>query len=240
MTLSSLLSPEHVDLWILKSGDLMGKGLTYGVLSSSEKYRAEKILVPKNRNEFSATRAALRFILGEALGKSPQSLELMEDAEGKPYLLQNEGTPELWFNVSHCAQVSVIALTTCGPIGVDVEAISSLLESAISDDRLFSSSERAFIRSSVVTDRALSLTRVWVCKEAVAKAWGLGIKAFGKFSVKFDNGKVSVMSNEPLLRDSFVKELDIAKGHVVAVACLHPNLSPPQIRIHADQTIQPC
>lgn len=90
------------------------------------------------------------------------------EPDGKPRV---SGGPH--FNLSHSGDLALVALCADTPIGVDIEAPRRLRNPAGLARRLCSDRELAHLAAAADQDSAL--LRLWVRKEAVAKAEGSGI-----------------------------------------------------------------
>ncbi len=102
--------------------------------------------------------------LASALG----GREIKRAAEGKPWVA---GGPH--FNLSHSGDLALIALCPDAPVGVDLERIHALRNPDGLARRMCSQRELAWAQGHGDLDHAL--LRLWVRKEAVAKAEGGGI-----------------------------------------------------------------
>ena len=86
---------------------------------------------------------------------------------GKPRIV---GHPEVHFNLSHCRQAVVCAVSH-QPVGVDVECVREYKESLI--DYTMNVDEQALIRRAERPE--VAFTRLWTQKEALLKLTGEGI-----------------------------------------------------------------
>jgi len=86
---------------------------------------------------------------------------------GKPFIV---GHPEIYFNMSHCCEAVVCALSD-HPVGVDVESVRKLSESLVR----YTMNEHEVRQILSAEQPALEFTRVWTRKEAVVKWSGRGI-----------------------------------------------------------------
>src|SRR5256884_6925119 len=92
------------------------------LLSDRERERARRFAFDPDRNRFIVARALLRQLLATRLGVRPEAVELASGARGKPALAGRFATSDLRFNVSHCKDVAVYALSSRRGGGVGVEA----------------------------------------------------------------------------------------------------------------------
>ncbi len=90
------------------------------------------------------------------------------DTEGKPRVA---GGPH--FNLSHSGGLALIALCADAPVGVDLERVHALRNPSGLARRMCSERELAWAGGQ--DDLNLALLRLWVRKEALAKAEGGGI-----------------------------------------------------------------
>ena len=87
---------------------------------------------------------------------------------GKPYL---EGHPEIEISISHCRKSAAVALSTQGPVGIDIEYRRNISPALIK--RVCNSEEQQAIATD--PDPTLAFLRLWTLKEAYAKYIGTGL-----------------------------------------------------------------
>ncbi|WP_198140894.1 4'-phosphopantetheinyl transferase superfamily protein [Nitrosospira sp. NpAV] len=114
-----------------------------------------------------ATRAALRRMLASRLRLPPDTLRFMVNRHGKPYLQDKAG---IEFNVSHAGCFALIALSTNGQVGVDIEYRGCGIDAKSLGAYVFSPLER---KSGLIANE--DFIQHWVVKESVLKALGEGI-----------------------------------------------------------------
>jgi 4'-phosphopantetheinyl transferase len=141
-------------------------------LTADEKSRAARFHFPRDASHWSRCRAALRRILGEQTGLPPCEVPLIYSDFGKPLL------PPPWdsvhFNLSHCDDLALVAVSRAGPVGVDLERLSrasDLLECELT----FCHPEEIRSLPDDKAARAAGLLRIWTAKEALLKALGTGL-----------------------------------------------------------------
>ena len=86
-------------------------------LSHDERNRSARLRVARDRQRFIAARGVLRDLLGRYLGTRPGQIRFAYNAFGKPELSPEFGG-RLRFNLSHSADLALIAITTEAGIGV--------------------------------------------------------------------------------------------------------------------------
>lgn len=108
-----------------------------------------------------------RTAVAHALGCPESEVELGREPGGRPY------TPGLHLSLSHAGDVAAVAVTTLGPVGVDVEPRRDLPAAALAA-RWFTPDE-----ASWVAGRPDDFLPLWTRKEAVGKALGSGLGRTG-------------------------------------------------------------
>jgi 4'-phosphopantetheinyl transferase len=163
-----------VGLWLI-SLDSAGSGISWAMarLAPEERALAERFPDHTNTVRFAVTRAALRQLLGEYTNRSCADIRLTYGEAGKPYL--NSDT-SVYFNVSHSADLAVIAMSTDTPVGVDVEQRRELeLRVREMVTELFHPEEEERLTALPDETMATAVLRCWTMKEAVGKAVGFGL-----------------------------------------------------------------
>lgn len=139
-------------------------------LSADERARMARFRDPALAARYGARRGLLRELLGRCLGQDPAALVFSLNEFGKPAL---NGGPH--FNVSHSGQLMLVALSDRQPVGVDLERIGAEPISDQEAERVLSAEEQAAWRNLPGEELAEAFFRVWVRKEAVLKALGVGL-----------------------------------------------------------------
>jgi 4'-phosphopantetheinyl transferase len=180
------LSPDETGVWLvdLDSGlaadddpDTTEPGPELAILSQDERTRAARFIRARDRRRFAYCRAALREILGRLLGEAADSVPFRAAAVGKPELDFPPGDDRLAlrFNVSHSAHLALIAVCHGREVGVDIEQIRPITESARIVESFFTPAELAEFTTIPGDARLQAFHRGWTRKEAVLKGFGTGI-----------------------------------------------------------------
>lgn len=160
-------------------------------LSEAERQRAGRFRFDRDRRRFIVARARLRELLAARLGVRPRSVELVYGRNGKPALAQRFAHTHWRFNVAHCDEVAVYALSPAREVGIDIEAIRAVREADDIAARFFSRRENDAYLALAPRDKPLGFLNCWTRKEAVVKALGDGL------SVPLDQFDVSLAPGEP-------------------------------------------
>lgn len=171
--LRPLSAPAELDVWLLELELYRGKlESLLPRLTESEQARCLRYRRGDDRMRYALTRAMLRHMLAQRLACPLHDIALVFNAFGKPSLAPHlKEERALHFNVSHAVKYALVALSSLGPVGVDIEAIAVAdqfmpLETALTD------TEQRYCRE---TAGAEAFFRTWCGKEAVLKALGVGI-----------------------------------------------------------------
>jgi 4'-phosphopantetheinyl transferase len=209
--------PSSIEVWQLKLNLRLPISSTdFSLLSKDERARALYFYRHEDRVRAIATRAALRRLLAERLASPADEIGFVANKYGKPFLRHEEG---IEFNVSHAGTFSLIAISTDGPIGVDIECRNRGVEEKMFDDYVLSSMERS--SGSGIAD----FIEHWVAKESALKALGLGISEYLQ-AVSILPGEGSdyrVIHDQPEWAGLKVWPIDAPEGYAAAVAvkCLN-------------------
>lgn len=184
-----VLIPKVVHLYQL---DLQSKGEElssfWKTLSADEQHRANQFHFEVLRNQYITCRGTLRKLLGYYLRQSPESLRFSYSEYGKPIL---ETSSSLQFNVSHTADIGLIAFTLDADLGVDIEAIKKGIEVKKLTQRFFSKNEAQYILDLPTANQDRAFFKCWTRKEAFIKGHGQGL------SLPLDQFEVSISDQIP-------------------------------------------
>jgi 4'-phosphopantetheinyl transferase len=140
------------------------------LLSADERVRIERLHRASDRANAVAAWTLVRLTLGAASGTDPRRLCFERACEtcgrvghGKPRLCAGDGS---WhFSLSHSGDLVVVAVSPLGPLGVDVESTSRVIDEL----------QSLVQHPSEPQTSGVELLRVWTRKEAVLKATGEGL-----------------------------------------------------------------
>jgi 4'-phosphopantetheinyl transferase len=179
------LAPDEVRVWVveLDAGlrgdsdvDAVEPGPELAVLSDDERARAARFVRARERRRFARCRAALREILGNLLGEPAGSLRFRAAAVGKPELDRGPGVvAPVRFNLSHSADLAVVAVCRGREVGVDLEHLRPITEAERIVASFFTTAEQVAFAAIAGPDRDAAFLRGWTRKEAVLKGFGVGI-----------------------------------------------------------------
>ncbi len=216
-----ILNAPKIDVWCFRT-DLpvaASEGLR-ALLSEAEATRAARFRFERHRVRWTAARAGLRVLLARYVGNSPQELVFKVGPHGKPFL---RGRSIPYFNLSHSGDLALLAVTGHAAVGVDVERLNPRASCDLLARRFFSEREKEWLRGLEDRERLTGFFRIWVVKEAVLKASGVGLSVpLRSVEVLFESdGRVTVIGesekSEPAWR---VFEVPIPVGGYQAAVAL--------------------
>jgi 4'-phosphopantetheinyl transferase len=146
----------------------------YATLSHDERDRSARLRFARDRQRFIAARGVLRALLGRYLGTHPGQIRFVYNAFGKPALSPEFGSP-LKFNLSHSADLALIAIAADADIGVDLEYIRAQPDYAEIARHFFSAAEVDRLNRLPSHLHAPAFLSCWTKKEAYVKACGEGL-----------------------------------------------------------------
>jgi 4'-phosphopantetheinyl transferase len=141
-------------------------------LSTDERERAARFKFERDRIHYIAGRGILRELLGAYVGSPGSKLEFDYGAREKPALRTK---PETCFNLAHTRRLALYAFARDREVGVDLEEIRQAIAADEIASRHFSPRELAAWQSMPDSVRTKEFFYYWTCKEAYAKATGLGL-----------------------------------------------------------------
>jgi 4'-phosphopantetheinyl transferase len=190
------------------------------ILSTEERERSKRFAFATHASRFRLCRAILRLGLALYLRAAPREIALTTGRYGKPCLAERSG---LYFNVAHSDGLALLAFTTVGEIGVDVEVVRQNFDALDILTADFTENERAIVAAAGThQEQAGIFLRFWTRKEAVLKAAGSGIlKGLNTVDVSQQSASV-VCLREGIhtIAESFwrVLDLELIEGSVGAIA----------------------
>jgi 4'-phosphopantetheinyl transferase len=142
-------------------------------LCPAEIDRAHRFHHPSDRDTWRAGRAWVRHRLATRLHRAPDAVAFEQDNHGRPRIL--DVPPDFDANWSHSGRWIALALSSHGPVGIDIEvlrpgmAVDELAATVCSPEE-----QLALAGTSDPSTRSRLFLRFWTAKEALMKATGLG------------------------------------------------------------------
>ncbi|MEX0794301.1 MAG: 4'-phosphopantetheinyl transferase superfamily protein [Pirellulaceae bacterium] len=170
------LASGQLHLWRISLNALPGQLPTMREsLSGDERQRAARFVADDHARRFVVAHSAMREILGRYLGLSARELRLETGQHGKPRLARAYKT-SLSFNLSHSADLAVLAVAPGGEVGIDIEQVREIRSFPMMLERCLSRAERNDLGRMPAERRHAEFLRFWTHKEAYVKAFGVGLR----------------------------------------------------------------
>ncbi|MER5789028.1 4'-phosphopantetheinyl transferase superfamily protein [Streptomyces sp. NPDC001980] len=216
-----LLGPADCHIWWADPTTVTDNCLA--LLDGAEQERIPQLRMEEDRRRFIAGRALLRTAAGGYLGVPPRRLAVVARC---PDCSRNHGKPELpgtglQVSVSHSGDRVAVAVTRAGPVGIDVEVISTSVAPADLLPHVIGPTEPRTPAHATGS----GFHRMWTRKEAVLKATGQGLR------VPLTEIGVSAPEDEPRVlflggpaarpaEDFLLVDLEAGAGRAAAVAVI--------------------
>lgn len=142
------------------------------LLDAAENMRMQRKRKQGDREILTLAYALHRLLLGQVLGMDPMVVPLWRDAAGCPRV--GDGNI-VHTSLSHADGLVALAVSKAGPVGVDVESIARVDMLPEMADSICDPSERVDLQEVAADARGLALLALWVRKEALLKAEGIGL-----------------------------------------------------------------
>ena len=140
------------------------------LLTKHERRRADQFRFDFHRRRFVARRIALRLVIADVIGCSPERCPLSWAADGRPVV--DVTGPPICVSTSHSGEVAIIAVSR-GSAGVDVECVDPSLPLDDLAPRCLTPVELRWLADRSPVDRLAGFCRLWTRKEAYLKARGI-------------------------------------------------------------------
>jgi 4'-phosphopantetheinyl transferase len=204
-------SNGEVHVWLVSSKQNVEK--VEEILSSDELQRLWQFVSDKARRSYFVGRVALRLLLSKYLELDPGKIGFVYGANGKPRMIAAPGdTARLAFNLSHTADLIVIAVSTA-PVGIDVERIDVEINYEALQHHVMTECEKRNLSKYQEEHKREEFIRCWTRKEAILKLWGVGLT--GPLTA-IETGDVSSPLGKKLI--TFNPCID----HIASLACSVP------------------
>ena len=226
---------ERVDVWRVMLDEPTATDSDASVLSPDEIARAGRFQFEKDRIHFTRCRSALRQLLAGYLAIPAAEVRFEYLTSGKPQLAAEQNPRTLQFNVSHSANMALIAVGREHRLGVDIEKIRYEVDTTSLAERFFSLRERGGLQRLPDHLRVPGFFACWTRKEAFLKATGEGLSfPLADFSVTthpdLDPELEEISGKTEAGKKWFLADLSVVDGYRAAVALEH---SPSRLKTYA-------
>lgn len=187
--------------WLGEAGEL---------LDQRERAKVARHLRPQDVRMLTMTYALHRLLLAHALDVAPGQVPIDRDRRGRPVLHGQH----LSTSLSHADGLAAFAITRAGPVGVDIEPVTRQASMAEIRAHVCHATEQGDY--PLTPAGTLAMLALWVRKEALLKAAGVGL---GREMSSFSAPEGVPVCLEPELQGELAaRMLDAGRGCLAAVA----------------------
>jgi 4'-phosphopantetheinyl transferase len=213
----------RVDVWRVRLDEPAPVPVEASALSPDEIARAARFHFENDRTHFTQCRSALRALLAGYLAIPATEIRFEYLTSGKPQLVAEQNPQALQFNVSHSANMALIAVGSEHRLGVDIEKIRGDVDIEALAEQFFSLRERAGLQALPDRLRVPGFFACWTRKEAFLKATGDGLSfPLAAFSVTthpdLDPELEEINGNTEAGKLWFLADLSVVDGFRATVA----------------------
>lgn len=195
-------------------------GRLQALLAADERERARRFRFERDRCRYVVGRGLLRVLLSRYLATRPEEIRFAYGPHEKPALAG--AGPR--FNLSHSGSVALLAFSSGGEVGIDVERDDGDFARERIPERFFSSAEVKALRALPRALQSRAFLSCWTRKEAFIKARGDGLSlALDSFDVTLAPGQpVAILrtawSDDEPTEWSLMDLSEPQQGYIAAVA----------------------
>lgn len=168
-----MLKNNAVSVWLVDLDETTAADAS--LLSPDEMDRAARFRFAIDRKRFVTCRSVLRTLLARYLGIPGAAIRFEYLANGKPRIDRQQNPSPICFNLSHSAQLALIALANNREVGIDIELVLFDVDALALAAKCFSSQEQAAISALSRELQTPAFFACWTRKEAFVKATGAGL-----------------------------------------------------------------
>lgn len=159
-------------IWLRRAPSVIDRN-DLDLLDESERSINRRFATESLRARHASAHALLRQALGQSIKCDPTDLRFERGRNDRPRLVGFPGQVD--FNLSHSGPYVACAVVDSGRVGIDVETENSRVNYREILDRVASPAERSWINNKPPREAQRAFFRLWVLKEAYAKARGDGL-----------------------------------------------------------------
>ncbi len=168
-----------------------------GYLDKNELARAESFGNAEKKQEYIVTRAIMKILIQRYTKRPFSKISLSYNDNGKPFMKNKLFAGNIKFNSSHSGKLAIIALSSLGDVGCDIEYMRKNIDYENIARRFFSPDEQKYITGKNIDDCRENFFRIWTAKESFIKMLGSTVAKDLKNSEININGDFLSLTNFP-------------------------------------------
>jgi len=185
------------------------------LLDAAERDRVARKRRPRDADDLALAYGLHRLVLGHVTGCDARAVALAREALGRPCVQGGN----VHTSLSHADGAVAVAVAGRGPIGVDMEASARAAQMEEIAGAVLHPSERAALADCPGPVRGAALLALWVRKEALLKAAGIGLaREMHGFPAPEARPVPLPAVDGPDGEDAVLRMVDAGRGWVAAVA----------------------
>jgi 4'-phosphopantetheinyl transferase len=228
---------SRIDLWctyISEIGDDSLLSRYDALISADERARQARFRFEKDQRRHLVTRALVRTVLSRYAAVRPEDWVFSAGPHGRPAVAAPQVIPPLEFNISHCADLVLLGVTSGRTLGVDTESTEARAFDIDGLDRYFAPEESAALLALPPDERRRRFFELWTLKESYIKARGMGLAIrLDAFRFEMTGERSLALHMRPALGDSpsrwRVWQLELRREYLAAVCAARGGKAPPGI-----------
>lgn len=212
------LQTNRIDIWEFPLDKLPSKASS--LLNQAELDRANRYYFDRHKRRFTVARSMLRIILGRYIQQDPKEIIFDYKEHGKPEV----NSQALEFNLSHSADLALLAVGQQFPLGIDLEFFSARPFGGIAQH---SFSQEEFNSFLALPDylKTQVFFHIWAQKEAFIKACGLGLSyPLQAFTVPTFS-PANQLIHDPIQQNEWLLSSFMPKVGCSAALCRNPEVN---------------
>lgn len=173
------ISSNEIHLWHVNDQEINDEKLLayyHSILSDEERYQCSRLHFSKHRHQYLVAKALVRNVLSLYVKDiQPEEWVFGKNQYGRPYIKNISYGSVLNFNLSHTAEMVILAISLESNIGVDVEDVRRNVDILKLAENFFSLSEFNQLNDLPKAKQGDRFFDLWTLKEAYIKACGMGL-----------------------------------------------------------------
>jgi 4'-phosphopantetheinyl transferase len=175
------VEPDHIHIWKVYPKEIPNTREVSSTLSLDERNRAARLIDPVKWEHFRSARFALRTILSGYMHMPLEKIQFSYQGKGKPFIEQDTQKTSISFNITHIADLMLVAVSNGVQVGIDLEKQQSVSSREFIIRQYFSRLDNEYFEGLSEEEKRSAFLCLWTLKEAYAKALGTGFAAAPEF-----------------------------------------------------------